>query len=502
MLPRCAVHSVLRCFSFGYPERSVHTLATHVRNTRRKLLAGLRYGSLATLVVREWGVGAGSFIFMVAFFVSAVLGVVRQILLNYQFGVTLEASAYSAAARLPESIGVLITGGSLANAMVPVLLHVIRTESEEAGRLLINLILTTFSIIMAVAVVVGIIIAPYFVRHMLAPGFDAYTSHLTIALTRILLLELLIGAASSVASAVLISRNQFVLPALALALRNITLICGILAAIRFPALGIYGPTIGALGDGVLVFCILVPGLYRCGFRYQPLWQPANRHLRKVVRLLIPNGLSASVNYAGTIVDTAFASMVNQHGALPALDNAFRLVGLPIRLLGMAVGQAAFPHLSAHAVAGEWQQMRRTLFWSLGLAMGVGVLVALGMVVLGRPVIRILFEHGQFDAAAGTLTYTLMVGFAIALPAYIGTEILTRGLYALYDTLTPLLTNALQLAGRFVMIALLLDTMGVIIIPLAFALTSTLETILLGIVLLVKLQRRMKRGRNGVEREDG
>jgi putative peptidoglycan lipid II flippase len=286
-----------------------------------------------------------------------------------------------------------------------------------------------------------------------------------------------------------------VLPALALALRNITLICGILLTMRFPSLGIYGPTIGALGDGVLSFCILVPGLYRGGFQFQPRWQPQNAHLRKVVRLLIPNGLSASVNYAGTIVDTAFASMVNRHGELPALENAFRLIGLPIRLLGMAIAQATFPRLSAHAVAGEWQQMQRTLFWSLGAAMGMGVLVSLVMIGLGRPMIRIVLEGGQFDATAGNLTYTLLVGYAVALPAYIGTEILTRSLYALYDTLTPLLTNALQLTGRFLMIALLLDSMGIRVIPLAFALTSTVEVLLLGGVLFFKMRQRMKQDKS-------
>ncbi len=442
-------------------------------------------------LLREWSISQGAFIFMLGFFISAVLGVVRQMLFNAQFGVTLEASAYYVAARLPDTIGALIAGGSLTNALIPVLLNVIRSEGEPGGQRLINLVLTTLLTGTTLAVLLAIIAAPWLVSTILAPGLDAATSQLTATLTRILLLELLLGAVSSVAAAVLVSRNQFLLPALALALRNISLIAGILATMRFPTLGIYGPTIGAFGDGVLTFAILAPGLSQGGFRYRPIWAFGDRNLRQVVRLLIPNGLSAGVNYAGSLVDTAFASLINQGSTIPMLSNAFLLIGLPIRLLGMAIGQAVFPRLSAHAAAGAWRQMRRTLFWSLGVAMGAGVVTTVGLLLFGRLTIRLLFEHGAFDAAAGTLTYTLLVAYALALPAYIGTEILSRSLYALYDTLTPLLTNCLQLAGRVLLIVLLLDSVGVLIIPIAFAVTSSVEMVLLGIVLLHRLQRRIR-----------
>jgi putative peptidoglycan lipid II flippase len=79
----------------------------------------------------------------------------------------------------------------------------------------------------------------------------------------------------------------------------------------------------------------------------------------------------------------------------------------------------------------------------------------GLLLLGRLVIRILFERGAFDDAAGDLTYRVLVVYAVALPAYIATEVITRGLIALRDTRTPLLTNSGQLIGRIVLIAVLL-----------------------------------------------
>jgi putative peptidoglycan lipid II flippase len=213
-------------------------------------------------------------------------------------------------------------------------------------------------------------------------------------------------------------------------------------------------------------------------------------LREIVRLLVPNGLSVSVNYAGFIVDTAFASKAAEIAGLPALYNAWLLVGLPIALLGQAIGQAAFPRLAAHAAAEDWARMRRSLLQSLAAAIGLAVPAVLALYFLGRPVIRILFERGKFDAAAGDLTFQVLTTYAIALPAYVATELITRGLIALRDTRTPLITNSLQLAGRAAILAVIIAQVGIVAVPAAFAITATIETILLGTVLLLKLRRRM------------
>ncbi len=116
--------------------------------------------------------------------------------------------------------------------------------------------------------------------------------------------------------------------------------------------------------------------------------------------------------------------------------------------------------------------------------------AAGLNLFGRPVIHILFERGKFGPAAGDLTYRVLTIYALALPAYVATELLTRGLIALRDTRTSLVTNTLQLAGRAVLMALFIPRIGVIAVPAAFAITAALETIAQAGVLLVKLQRRI------------
>ncbi len=452
---------------------------------------------LAGLLTRELSITEATVVLMASFFFSALLGAVRQILFNAQFGAGQEANAYYAAFRLPDALFSLIAGGALSSAMIPVLLSAVREEGEDAGWRLTNLVLTGLLAVFAVVVLAGEVLAPAFVHGLLAPGFAAGTSQLTVTLTRLMLLQPLILAVGSVATAVLNSRSQFVLTALSVASHNVGLLAGIGAAIAYPRLGIYGPTLGVVAGALLQVLILLPGLLGRHFRYRPAWNPHDNRLRELVRLLIPNGLAVGVGYAGFIVDTSFASKAGEVAGLAAIQNAWMMVGLPVALLGQAVGQSAFPRLAAHAAALEWSRMRRTL----GQALGAGVVLAIpalvGLIILGRPVIHLLFEHGKFGAGAGSLTYAVLVPYAVALPAYVATEVLTRGLIALRDTRTPLLTNSAQLAGRALIIAALLGTAGVLAIPIAFAVAASVETVVLGTVLMLKLQWRLATAASGL-----
>ncbi len=446
---------------------------------------------LAGLYTREFNIAEASFVLMASFFLSAGLGAVRQILFNAQFGTGPDANAYYAAFRLPDALFSLIAGGALSSAMIPVLLSTVHKDGAEAGRRLTNLVLTGLMAVFALVVLVGEIFAPFFVRSVLAPGFDDATSQLTVRLTQIMMLQPLVLAIGSVATAVLNSRNQFFPTALSVLGHNVALIGGILAARFSPGLGIYGPTLGVVGGALLQALILLPGLSTGSGRFRLVWDLADSHLREIVRLLIPNGLSVGVNYSGFIVDTAFASKAAEAAGLPALYNAWLLVGLPIALLGQAIGQAAFPRLAEHAAAADWGKMRRSLLQSLGAAIGLAIPALVALLWLGRPVIRLLFERGKFDAAAGDMTFQVLSIYTLALPAYVATELVTRGLIALSDTRTPLITNTLQLAGRAAILAILIASIGVRAVPTAFALSATAETLVLATVLLSKLNKKEK-----------
>ena len=447
--------------------------------------------SLKNVLTREYSVSEASFILMASFFLSAALGAVRQVLFNAQFGVSQQANAYYAAFRLPDTLFSLIAGGALSSAMIPVLLNARQKEGEASGWRLISVVLTSLLLVFAIIIFAVEIFTPALVTRVLAPGFDKQTADLTVALTRIMLIQPMILLLGSVATAVLNSRNQFLLTGLSIVSHNVSLIISILILKWFPNLGIFGPTAGVIGGAILQAIILSPGLRGEGYSVGLLFDLANQRLREVVRLLIPNGLSVGVNYAGFIVDTSYATRAVDPAGLAAIYNAFLLVGLPIALLGQAIGQAAFPRLAAQAEAENWIEMRRMLLRSLGAAIGLALPAVGALVFLGRPTIRILFEHGEFTSVAGDLTFRVLIAYAIALPAYVATEVITRGLISLRDTRTPLFTNTGQLILRIVLISALLPNIGVVAIPAAFAISSTVETLTLASVLLLKLRKKSR-----------
>ena len=400
----------------------------------------------------------------------------------------MEANAYYAAFRLPDTLFSLIAGGALSSAFIPVLLSVRQDDGEEEAWRLTSLVLNALFVVVLAISVLLIIFAPLFVDHLLVPGFDAETRDLTTTLTRIMLIQPAILAAGSVATAVLNSRNQFLLTALSVASHNIALITGIILGGAYPGLGVYGPTLGVIGGAALQVLILLPGIVGAGTRYRAVWDLANRRLREVGKLLVPNGLAVGVGYAGFIVDTAFASRADDPASLAAIHNAFLLVGLPIALLGQAVGQAAFPRLATAAAAGEYRRLRSLLLRSLGAVVVLSLGAIAGIFILGRLTIQVLFEHGEFTAAHGDLTYRVLVIYALGLPSYVATELLVRALIAMRTPQTQLFTNTAQLLVRAGLVVALLGAFDARAIPLAFASAAVLETLALLVITFGRLRR--------------
>ncbi len=448
----------------------------------RALLARLRYTPLADWPLIEIAVPEAAAIYMLSFLGSAALGVVRQMLFNAQFGLSDVAGAYYIAFRLPDTLNTLVSGGVLTNALVPVLLAVSARQGDAAAQRILNLALTMLLAVAGLLSLICGIFAPTLVRSLLAPGLDPATQAITVELTRIMLLEVMLVVAESGMVALLVSRNQLLLPVISTAVHNLALISGIGVAMLFPQVGIYGPTFGAILDALFKLAILVPGLRRRGYRFRLAWAPHDRDLRTMLRLLVPNALSGVVNYSGAIVDTALITLYGQVAALGAIQNAYVLIGLPVRLLGISIGQAALPHMAALSLAGDLTAIRQAIQRTLLVACGTAALVAVAIVALGRLGIRIVLERGAFDSAAGDLTYQMLAALSIGLPAYVATEVLSRALLSLLDTRTPLMTNCLQLAVRMALLLALIGHVGPLTVPLAFAVSSIGEAIILYVVL--------------------
>jgi putative peptidoglycan lipid II flippase len=449
--------------------------------------SNLHVVSLRRILVGESNAREATVMLMASFVLSAVLGSVQQVLVNAEFGAGSEASAFYAALRLRDLFFALIAGRVVSSALIPVLASHAGCDGAGLNWRLTDLVLTSLLAALALLLLVGEFGAPVIVSSVLAPGFDPETRQLTIQLTRIVLVQPLVLAVSAVAIAVLNHRNQFFLTSLSLACHNVGMIGGVLATWVLPSLGIIGPALGVIAGAVLQLLILLPGLRGLHFRYRPRWDPGDHQQREVIQLLVPTTIAAGLAYAGFIVDTGFASVAREPDAVPAIYNAWLLVGFPVALLGKAIGQSVFPRLARHAAEHDWTSMRRTLVRAMTVAVLLAAPATVALIMLGRQTIHVLFEHGRFDVAAGSLTYSALATYALGLPAYVALEVVIRGLLALRDTRVPLLADMAQLIGRAVIVVILIQRVGVLAVPAAYGLSAAVETMILGAMLLRRIR---------------
>ena len=447
------------------------------------------------LSLRRFSITEAALLLVMGYLASKGLGVVRQTIFNALFGTGLQANAYYAASRLPDTLFDLVAGGALTHAFIPVFLSYEKDRGQREAWRLASLVFNVLLVALTALVFVSEFIAPAFVSRLLVPGYPPAEQALTAALTRVMLIQPLILGLGTVVTAILNSKRQFLLPALSLAVYNIGLIGGLLFSLAIPGVGIYGPTYGVWAAAALQVLVMVPGVVKQGVRYTFIWDLRHPGLRAVLRLLIPNTLAVAIASTGFIVDTAFISYLPDRASLAAERSANMLYALPLALLALAIGQAALPQLSTLASSGRYVRLRMTIVKLVGVALSLSVVASIMLYLLGKPAIRLLFQHGAFGKHSSAVTGTALLGYAFALPGLVAASLLVLSFYALKDARTPLLTNILALATRWTLIILLLrlftGSQMILAIPLAAGGAGIVETLVLGSFLFMRLRSKVK-----------
>lgn len=446
------------------------------------------------LTVRRFSIVEASFILILALLFSRVLGVVRQVTFSVMFNpASSEVKAYIASARFPDLLFSLITGGAFIHAFIPVFLSVEKQKGEYEAWRLASLLFNILLVVLTLALFVGELLAPVLVSNILVSGFSPREQTITTALARVMLVQPLIMGLSTVASAVLNSKRQFLLPALSLTVYNVGLIGGLVVAKFVPGVGIYGPTYGTLVAAALQFTILTIGLIKQRARYFFTWDIRSPWLRQIFILFFPNALAIAVASVSSIVDTNFASRLPDSNSLAALHNAELLQAVPISLVS-AVAQSLLPQLTIHAAAGRYIRMRQTAWKVMGIATLFTFPCIVVLLVVGRPLIYLLFRHGEFTPQAADLTYLSLLGYAFTIPGLAMTGMIQAGFYALQDALTPFLCNVFALLFHTALLFLLFQVIHgpaiILAIPLSLVGSSTIEAVVQALLLFYRLRKRI------------
>ena len=426
---------------------------------------------------------------IVAFFLGLekVLGFARQYLVAHQFGLSAELDAFNAANNLPDLLFVLISGGALGVALIPVLSEYLEKSGRpEMWRLFSRITNLIFLITAALSLIVALL-APLLVQSQIgiAPGFTAEQQDLVVSLMRLNLVATLLFSLAGLSIAGLQANKYFTLPALAPSMYDIGSLFGILVLvpeqgyqvgpITLPAfgLGIYGLVYGTILGALLFFVVQIPGLLAYHFHWTPKIGLGDPGVRKVLSLMGPRVLTMACIQLIFLIQDNLASRLAE-GSISSLVYGWLFMQVPETLIGTALATVLLPTFSEQFVRSETDQFRQILNRTLRILLALTIPSAVLLSIVIRPVIGML----GFDAAGTDMVTWVTRAFMIGLVGHSLLEIAARSFYAQQDARTPLATAAVTVVFFTALAAVLASWLGGAGIALANSLAFTAQAILL------------------------
>jgi len=383
---------------------------------------------------------------MILFGVAKAISLVQTVIIARFLGVGSEWDAFVTANRIPELIVILISGGALGHAFIPIFSsYLARGEKVDGYKLASHVVNVVFMLSLIISAIV-FLLTPWLVRNALAPGFDAATTFETIRMMRLLLVGAIIFAVSGIFSGILHSHNHFLLPAVAPIMYDLGILFGVVFLLE--RMGVFGVAVGTVLGAAMHLGVQVPGLLRHKARWFPELGLDDPMLWRVIRLMLPRIGGLGVFQFNFIVSNNIASRLGE-GAISAWDWGWRLMQIPQTLIGTAMGVVIFPTLAALSEVQDEAGKRNAMSGALSFILIASIPSAIGLVLIGQPLLSLL-EGGAFDASATTLVYGTLRMFTIGLIMHNMIEVVARSFYADKDTLTPLWAALVGAGVNFVL----------------------------------------------------
>ncbi len=432
---------------------------------------------------------------------SRVLGLVRDQVLSHYFGASDAMDAYRVGFRFPNLFRDLFAEGAMSAAFVPTFTrHLAETGRQSAWRLG-SLMMTALAIATGVIALIGIVFAEPLVT-ALAGEYRAVPGklELTITLTRIMFPTLLLVAVAAAAMGMLNSLRHFFIPALSPAMFNVVTIAAAVLVVPFvlPADVLVGTrsladlrlpiiviAISTVLGGVAQLALQWPTLRREGFRYRPIVDWKDPGLRRVLLLMGPGTLGLAATQLNLVVNMYLATGEGT-GAQTWLALAFRLMYLPIGLFGVSIATAVLPAVSRHVLAHDTRASRDTVSDGLALMMALNVPATVGLIVLAVPIVRVIFEHGEFLPRDTLATAAALQFYAVGLVGYSVVRIASPTFYALGQNRTPVVVSVCTVIVNAVLNVGLVNVMGF----RGLALGTSIAALFNATVLFVLLHRSL------------
>ncbi len=391
--------------------------------------------------------------------VSRVLGYVRDQRVTLLLGTSLAADSFVLAYRIPNLLRRLVGEGSMTASFIPVFTSYLADKPREEVWDFANRLFWTLALLLSILAVGGMLFSPQIIRFFTVFGSAPQKWDQAVALNRIMFPYVFFIGLSALSMAILNCFHVFGLPASTPILLNISVITFstslVWRAIGDPARSLgYGVLVG----GTLQLLMQIPALVRHGMNFNLGFSLQHPGIRAVGRLMVPGFFGIGIYQINFFVDTIFTTAAKMpSGSVTAIYVADRVMELVLGGYAIAVATAILPMMSHQAAVHDYEAMKKTFAFSLRIVSYITVPAAVGLVVLRVPIIRVLFEHGQFRAASTDLTARALLYYALGLPAFAAIKLIVPGFYSTQDTRTPVVVAAYALVANFALNALFLKS---------------------------------------------
>lgn len=418
--------------------------------------------------------------------ISRILGMVREMLMTYVVGVGVVSDAFVIAFKFPNFFRRFFAEGAFHAAFVPEFSGRLSTEGREKSFAFASHIFSTMALFLCGFVLFFECFTPWIIP-LIAPGFSTSEARLDLAIqfTRITFPYIFFMSLTALLGGILNTFEKFWVTSAAPILLNIAMIAALLLATQHTSDAVltsgYFLSIAVAIAGILQLAWLYFACVRHRIIPTLTWPKINPDTKIVFQKLVPGMIGAGVMQINMLIDLQLASLLPV-GALSYLYYADRLYQLPMSVFGVAMGTALLPSLSKLWRTHQKKEALNLQNKALGFVLHMNIPAAAGLILLSEPIIALLFGHGAFTPQDVLKTAPTLAAYALGLPAYVITKVLSATFFAKSDTKTPMKVAVAVIFINLALNIILMQSLQHVGLALATSLSAYIQAFILGILL--------------------
>nr|WP_301339034.1 murein biosynthesis integral membrane protein MurJ [Vibrio sp. Y51_MX_L26] len=418
-------------------------------------------------------------------FISRVLGLVRDVVVANLMGAGASADVFFFANKIPNFLRRLFAEGAFSQAFVPVL-----TESHAQGdmdktRELIARAAGTLGVIVSIVTILGVlgsgVVTAVFgfgwFLDWMHGGPAAAKFELASVMLKITFPYLWFITFVALSGAILNTLGKFAVSSFTPVFLNVMIILAawfISPQMEMPEIGL---SIGVFLGGLVQFLFQIPFLIKAGVMVKPKWGWRDPGVVKIRTLMIPALFGVSVSQINLLFDTFIASFL-QTGSISWLYYSDRLLEFPLGLFGIAIATVILPALSRKHVDAQSEGFAQTMDWGVRMVILLGLPAMLGLMVLAKPMLMVLFMRGEFSPQDVHQASLSLFAYASGLLNFMLIKVLAPGYYSRQDTKTPVKYGIIAMVTNMVFNAIFAYFYGYVGLAIATALSAFVNMALL------------------------